>query len=48
MTRRLDLVWVILAVVAVVLRIWLGLAGADISPVFTEAPLTVGVGGPAR
>jgi hypothetical protein len=46
--RRLDLVWVVLAVVAVVLGIWLGLSGVDISPIFTEVPSGVGAGGPGR
>jgi hypothetical protein len=41
-TRRVDLVWVVLAVAATVLGIWLGVNGADVSPVFTEAPSGVG------
>ena len=45
-SRQLDLVWVVLAVAATVLGVWLGLAGPDISPVFTEAPL--GAGGTGR
>jgi hypothetical protein len=44
--KRLDLVWVVLAIAATVLGVWLGMAGADISPAFTEAPL--GAGGPGR
>jgi hypothetical protein len=44
MTRRIDLVWVALAVVATALGIWLGAAGADVSPIFTEAPLGLGRG----
>ena len=46
MTRkRLDLVWVVLAIAATVLGVWLGLAAADISPIFTEAPSVAGGGG---
>jgi len=45
---RVDLVWVVLALVAVVLGIWLGVAGADVSPIFTEAPPIPGPGGPGR
>lgn len=48
MTRRLDLVWLVLAAVATVLGIWLGVAAADVSPIFTEAPFAVGAGEPAR
>ena len=44
--RRPNLIWVVLAIAATMLGVWLGMAGADISPVFTEAPL--GVGGPGR
>jgi hypothetical protein len=43
---RLDLIWVVLAIAATALGVLLGLTGADISPVFTEAPL--GPGGPGR
>jgi hypothetical protein len=41
--RRVDLVWVVLAVLAGVAGIWLGVAGADVSPIFTQVP--VGIGG---
>jgi hypothetical protein len=44
--KRLDLVWVVLAIAATVLGVWLGMAGADISPVFTQVPL--GAGGAVR
>ena len=47
MTRRVDLIWVVLAVAATVLGIWLGASGADVSPIFTEAPSGIG-GGPGR
>ena len=47
MTRGVDLIWVILAVGATVLGIWLGVTGADVSPIFTEAPVQLG-GGPGR
>jgi hypothetical protein len=47
MTRRVDVVWPILAIVATALGIWLGVAGADVSPIFTEAPFN-GAGGPGR
>ena len=33
---------VVLAIAATVLGVWLGMAAADISPVFTEAPLGAG------
>lgn len=46
MTRRVDLIWVVLAIAATVLGIWLGVAGADVSPTFTEAPFNPG--GPGR
>ena len=46
MTRgRSGLIWVVLAIAAAVLGVWLGMTGADISPVFTEA---LGAGGPGR
>jgi len=48
MRGRVDLVWVVLALGAVVLGIWLGVAAADVSPIFTEAPPVVGPGGPGR
>jgi len=44
MTRRIDLAWVVLAVAATALGIWLGVAGADVSPIFTEVPIGVGRG----
>jgi hypothetical protein len=47
MTRRVDVIWWVLAVLAAIAGVWLGLAGADISPIVTEAPLP-GVGGPGR
>lgn len=47
MTRRIELVWVVLAVVALVLGTWLGVAGADVSPIFTEVPFDAAPG-PAR
>jgi len=40
--KRLDLVWLALAIAATVVGLWLGMAGADISPVFTQAPLSAG------
>jgi hypothetical protein len=40
-TRRVDLIWVVLAVAATVLGIWLGVTGADVSPIFTEAPVNL-------
>jgi hypothetical protein len=46
MTGRVDLVWAVLAVLATILGVWLGVTGVDISPIFTEAPLGTGV--PAR
>jgi hypothetical protein len=45
-TRRVDLIWVALAIAATVLGIWLGVAGADVSPIFTELPFNAG--GPGR
>jgi hypothetical protein len=47
-TRRLGLVWLVLAAVATVLGIWLGVAAPEVSPIFTEAPFAVGAGDPAR
>jgi hypothetical protein len=47
MTGRYDVVWLVLAVLAVVAGVWLGLGGADVSPIFTEAPLP-GTAGPGR
>jgi hypothetical protein len=44
MTGRIDLAWVALAIVATVVGIWLGAAGADVSPILTEAPLGLGRG----
>jgi hypothetical protein len=44
MTRRVDLAWLVLAVAAATLGIWLGVSGADVSPIFTEVPLGVGRG----
>ena len=44
MTRRVDLLWVLLLVAAVAVGLWLGLAGPDVSPVFSEVPVD---GGPA-
>jgi hypothetical protein len=41
-TWRVDLIWVVLAIAAGVLGVWLGIAGADVSPVVTEAPVLVG------
>jgi hypothetical protein len=38
MTARRDVLGVILIIAAVTVGLWLGLAGPDISPVFTEAP----------
>jgi hypothetical protein len=45
MTRRFDVLGAVLLVAAVVLGLWLGLSGPDISPIFTEAPLLGGPGG---
>lgn len=44
--KRLDVIWVVLAIAATVLGVLLGMAGADISPIFTEAPSVAG--GPGR
>lgn len=44
MTKRVDLIWVVLAVLATALGIWLGVAGADASPIFTQAPSVIGEG----
>jgi hypothetical protein len=46
MIQRSDLTWVVLAIAAAVLGVWLGMTAVDISPVFTEAPM--GTGGPGR
>lgn len=46
MTRQVDLVWVVLAVLATALGVWLGVHGADVSPIFSQAPLPSG--GPGR
>ena len=46
MTRGFDWIWVGLAVVATLLGVSLGVAGAGISPIVTEVP--VGPGGPGR
>jgi hypothetical protein len=43
--KRLDLSWVVLAIAATVLGVWLGMAGADISPIFTEAASVAGGAG---
>jgi hypothetical protein len=40
--KRLDVIWVVLATAATVFGVWLGMAGADISPIFTEAPSVPG------
>jgi hypothetical protein len=45
MTRRFDVIGVVLLIAAVVVGLWLGLSGPDISPIFTEAPLPGGLGG---
>lgn len=45
MIKRLDLIWVVLALAATVLGIWLGVAGADISPIVSEVPFDGGGGG---
>jgi hypothetical protein len=45
-SERQGLTWVVLAVAATVLGIWLGLSGADVSPIFTQAPFRAG--GPPR
>lgn len=45
MTRRYDVVGVVLLVAAVVVGVWLGLHGPDVSPIFTEAPTPGGLGG---
>ena len=42
MTRRVDWIWVGLAVAATVVGVWFGAAGADVSPIFTEVPLGAG------
>jgi hypothetical protein len=45
MTRRADVVGIVLLLVATVLGLWLGLAGPDVSPVISELPFPAGVGG---
>jgi hypothetical protein len=45
MTRRLDVVGVVLLLVAVAVGVWIGLNGPDLSPVFTDAPFGGGPGG---
>jgi hypothetical protein len=47
MTGRIDLISMMLAVIATAVGVWLGVAGADISPIFTEAPFQ-GAGGSGR
>lgn len=46
MTRRIDPIWVILAIAATALGIWLGVTAVDVSPIFSQAPLARG--GPGR
>jgi hypothetical protein len=46
MTSRFDGVGVVVLIAAIVVGVWLGLNGPDISPIFTEAPLPGGTGGP--
>ena len=38
MTGRFDVVGLVVLIVAVVVGVWLGVSGPDISPIFTEAP----------
>jgi hypothetical protein len=45
MTRRFDVIGVVLLVAALVVGLWLGLSGPDVSPIFTEAPLPGSLGG---
>lgn len=45
MTRRTDLVGILVLVVATVVGVWLGLSGPDVSPVFSELPFPTGFGG---
>ncbi len=40
MTRRVDLVWLGLALPAAALAVWLGIDAVDVSPVFSEVPLS--------
>jgi hypothetical protein len=47
MTRRLDVMGVLLLIASVAVGVWLGLAAPDISPIFTEAPSDGGPGGGA-
>ena len=42
MTGRIDVLGLVLLVAAVVVGLWLGLSGPDISPIFTEAPAANG------
>jgi hypothetical protein len=46
-TKGWDVIALLLVVAAAALGLWLGMAGADVSPIFTEAPFG-GVGGPGR
>jgi hypothetical protein len=48
MTARLDVMGVILLVAAIVVGVWLGLGGPDVSPIFTQAPGQDGGGGVFR
>jgi hypothetical protein len=48
MSARLDVVGFVLLVAAVVVGVWLGLSGPEVSPVFTQAPGQGGGGGGLR
>lgn len=45
MKRRVDLAWVLLALAATALGLWLGTGAVDVSPVVTQAPAAPGAGG---
>jgi hypothetical protein len=45
MTRRTDVVGMLLLVAATAVGLWLGLGGPDVSPVLSELPFPPGFGG---
>jgi hypothetical protein len=48
MTRRTDLVGILLLVMASVAGVWLGLSGPDVSPVVSQLPFPTGGFGGGR
>jgi hypothetical protein len=48
MTGHLDVVGIALLIAALVIGVWMGLSGPDVSPIFTEFPLTGGGSGGGR